>query len=242
MSKITCNVIRDIMPLYVDDVLSYDSRKIFEEHIQTCKECREYHDLMKSVAEEEPQETYEEVGKAREADKRLSEGLRRKLNVRRVITIAVTACVAAAVFAAAFYFIAINESYMTYEESGIYVEGDTIKTSSGYYCSYGFDSPDPDIEFVYLTTTVYQSHRTEAKPIEIYHMNDDESGDNYKKVYYLTEEYAKKLSDDSRRKNVFWNEGEPADSEEEGAANYRKANLEKIAELEKNSTLIWEAE
>ena len=32
--KITCNIIQDMLPLYVDDVLSVDSRKMVEEHLK----------------------------------------------------------------------------------------------------------------------------------------------------------------------------------------------------------------
>ena len=46
MEKITCNVVRDLLPLYVDDVLSDDSRKLVEEHMRTCNKCRSYYDEM----------------------------------------------------------------------------------------------------------------------------------------------------------------------------------------------------
>ena len=39
--KITCNIIQDMLPLYVDDVLSEDSRKMVEEHLKDCEACRE---------------------------------------------------------------------------------------------------------------------------------------------------------------------------------------------------------
>lgn len=34
-----CNVIKDLLPLYADEVCSEDSREMVEEHISTCKEC-----------------------------------------------------------------------------------------------------------------------------------------------------------------------------------------------------------
>ena len=36
-----CNVIRDLLPLYVDEVCSEDSREMVEEHISTCQECKQ---------------------------------------------------------------------------------------------------------------------------------------------------------------------------------------------------------
>jgi hypothetical protein len=36
-----CNVIRDLLPLYADEVCSEDSREMVEEHILTCQECKQ---------------------------------------------------------------------------------------------------------------------------------------------------------------------------------------------------------
>lgn len=49
--KITCNVIKDLLPLYVDYMLSDDSRTIVEEHINYCQECRNYLNEMRSFIE-----------------------------------------------------------------------------------------------------------------------------------------------------------------------------------------------
>lgn len=38
--KVTCDVIRDLLPLYLDGVCSEDSRQLVEEHLQTCESCR----------------------------------------------------------------------------------------------------------------------------------------------------------------------------------------------------------
>ncbi len=47
MQKVTCDVIKDLMPLYVDDVLSNDSKKLVEEHIAECDKCRELYKKIK---------------------------------------------------------------------------------------------------------------------------------------------------------------------------------------------------
>ena len=33
MEKINCNVIQDILPLYIDDVVSDDTKELVEEHL-----------------------------------------------------------------------------------------------------------------------------------------------------------------------------------------------------------------
>lgn len=36
-----CNVIRDLLPLYADEVCSEDSKEMIEEHLSTCQECKQ---------------------------------------------------------------------------------------------------------------------------------------------------------------------------------------------------------
>ena len=38
-----CDVIKDLMPLYKEGLLSDNSKKIIEEHIRTCKDCADYY-------------------------------------------------------------------------------------------------------------------------------------------------------------------------------------------------------
>ena len=44
--KITCNIIEDLLPLYVDDMVSEDSRQLVEEHLKTCPACRKMQEEM----------------------------------------------------------------------------------------------------------------------------------------------------------------------------------------------------
>ncbi|QUH18492.1 zf-HC2 domain-containing protein [Alkaliphilus sp. B6464] len=46
--KATCNVIKDILPLYVENLASYDSCTVVEEHLISCNECKKELDAMKS--------------------------------------------------------------------------------------------------------------------------------------------------------------------------------------------------
>lgn len=44
---ISCNVIKDLLPLYIDDVCSEDSRQMVEKHLRECRDCRREAELMK---------------------------------------------------------------------------------------------------------------------------------------------------------------------------------------------------
>lgn len=46
MSKISCDVIRDLLPLYKDHVCSEKSMDLVEEHLPECEDCRKYLEAM----------------------------------------------------------------------------------------------------------------------------------------------------------------------------------------------------
>ena len=39
--KNECNIVRDILPLYVEDMVSEETEKFVKEHLAECKNCRE---------------------------------------------------------------------------------------------------------------------------------------------------------------------------------------------------------
>ena len=39
--NLTCNIVEDLLPLYIDEVCSEESRKAVQEHLCHCKKCRE---------------------------------------------------------------------------------------------------------------------------------------------------------------------------------------------------------
>ncbi|MBQ3424661.1 MAG: zf-HC2 domain-containing protein [Clostridia bacterium] len=47
--KAECEVIRDLLPLYVDDICSDTSRKLVEEHLEVCPECSEMREKLRST-------------------------------------------------------------------------------------------------------------------------------------------------------------------------------------------------
>ena len=46
--KYQCEVIKDLLTLYVDDLSSKESKKIIEEHLEICDSCKQYYSAMKS--------------------------------------------------------------------------------------------------------------------------------------------------------------------------------------------------
>jgi len=50
INKQNCNIIRDLLPSYLDDICTSDTRKAVEEHLSECKSCRELAALMRETA------------------------------------------------------------------------------------------------------------------------------------------------------------------------------------------------
>ncbi len=48
MSKFSCDTVRDMLPLYVDNIVSDDTRAIVEEHLASCDACRKAYETMKN--------------------------------------------------------------------------------------------------------------------------------------------------------------------------------------------------
>ena len=83
MAKIPCEIIRDLLPLYQDDICSEKSRNAIEEHIKECESCRTY---LKKMDCEIPIEADETGGMDEEwkVFREFSEKVSKRLN-RRIV-------------------------------------------------------------------------------------------------------------------------------------------------------------
>ena len=52
-----CNIIRDLLPLYAENMVSDDTKVFVEEHLKNCSECRAEHEQMK-----EPEKKIRAIG------------------------------------------------------------------------------------------------------------------------------------------------------------------------------------
>lgn len=60
-----CEIIRDLIPLYLDKVCSEDSRKLVEEHLEECSECRKYMKELETELEAVKQKKEEDLDEKR---------------------------------------------------------------------------------------------------------------------------------------------------------------------------------
>ncbi len=99
---VTCGVVRDLLPLYVDDVVGAETKAMVETHLQTCPGCQGYLDGMRSVVQ------IPVAPKQRLEDAKVLRALKRFIRNKRLITGLGTA---AAVLAACCLAIGIMNSY-----------------------------------------------------------------------------------------------------------------------------------
>ena len=82
MAKIPCEIIRDLLPLYKDDICSEKSRNAIEEHIKECESCRKYLKKMEGeipIGTDRIESTDEEWKGFREFSEKVSGKLNRRI-------------------------------------------------------------------------------------------------------------------------------------------------------------------
>ena len=84
-NDLTCGVVRDLLPSYVEGLLGEESREAVDRHLEGCPECREREEAMASPAEAE--------GAAKEVDflKRVKKGTAKKVVLAVLCTVVIVA-------------------------------------------------------------------------------------------------------------------------------------------------------
>lgn len=117
MSKQTCNMIHDLLPLYADGVCSEESRKIVNEHLASCSECSDMlHKMNRKVAI------------AAETDISAVKKIKKRVFLGKLI-LAIAAVVLSLITLICGYFFAVTDCSMDYEKynlaENVWVEEDS---------------------------------------------------------------------------------------------------------------------
>lgn len=216
--KITCDVIQDLMPSYVDGILSEDSQALVKEHMEACKECRKMLEIMKEEQGKEQARIKSSVastagygaGRTENTESNANAGsvaalkkIRKKLLVRRVLTAAVAVVLTLIVAAAGYNHWYFNEKYMTLEDSGMYVKDNCLYSSNNLINRMKVQyTEDGKTEFVYAIDAPYAGTlelkgndmllQDFSKKTEELSPEDDSTPETVKEVYYMSEEAQKK--------------------------------------------------
>lgn len=228
--KITCSVIQDLLPLYVDEALSDDSRRLTEEHLEGCEECRK---LLKELRQE-PQYFSRANGKEEEnGEKAALQRIRKKIRKKRILSVIAAAILVFLGVQGANYVYYSWESYIPFEESGLEMrDGKLYATKTVTARLRTRVSPDQKAAFYYMTETPYAKKEYPRESCEqlLWDFSaTQEEPENWdgntglygiEKVYYLPEEY--------------WDDSFDYEDLAVGA--------QQTEEVESHSLLLWELE
>jgi len=206
--RITCDVIQDLMPSYVDGILSEDSQALVKEHMEACKECRKMLEIMKEEQGKEQAQMISSVAsgaqrRAGEAENTGSAAALKKLIIRRVLTAAVAVILTLIAAAAGYDHWYFNEKYMTLENSGMYVKNNSLYSSNNLINRMKVQyTEDGKTEFVYAIDAPYAGTlelkgddmllQDFSKKTEEVSPEDDSTPETVTEVYYMSEEARKK--------------------------------------------------
>lgn len=122
MEKINCNVIQDILPLYIDDVVSDDTKELVEEHLQNCEICQRVYHETKADLENDMKISAQTKESSNEANDLKS--FRKFLKKRKIKTILLSIAATIVCFLAVFTFMNKHVTYINYKDAGITIVED----------------------------------------------------------------------------------------------------------------------
>ncbi len=197
--KYPCNVIRDLLPLYLDEVCSIESRKMIEEHLKECLDCKAYMDAM---SEEEPKaDAYRQIDPAEECQKASSFRAVQKRILRKQILTAVVAILMIVGISAAVIGVLKNTQRIVEYKNNLSVSmvdgslmgrlyGSSYTNLKIKNISVGDDESSPTYIFYRISDTVWDDISTGKHMMTEYVICPKEkNADRIDRVYYYTGEF-----------------------------------------------------
>lgn len=159
MKEIKCTIIQDVLPLYVDEVVSQDTKEMVDEHLQYCEKCQKEYDAMK-------QELYIPAENKAFQFKEISNKWRKKKVIISITSVFITAIILLGAYLSVFYY----ETVIPYSEDLIKIERQNDnqlvshyygKGRAGVYGTFpmGFeiDGEKKIVSVIYYTKTIADS-------------------------------------------------------------------------------------
>jgi hypothetical protein len=163
--KISCEIVRDLLPVYQDDICSVQSRIAVDEHLLECEDCKSYLASMNNDFIQNDFEVIVEKAKY-ETLKEIKKKLLRK-NVK--ITIVSILCTITTLLGL-FFFIFYYQMPISYEDGLLSVDKtydevvDIVFNGDDYYSSYGLtktiekDGKVQNVAYIYYTDSIWTKY------------------------------------------------------------------------------------
>lgn len=158
MKKITCEIIKDILPLYVDDVVSSDTRTMVEEHLAECESCKKEAEVMSKSIKIPLHKTVEKE------QAEVLHNLKKTFKNKKIRISIISVLATAGVFAGAYSALVLPKIYIPYEEKDFSVEvvdGNVYANYKGaieYDGSAAFTSTEDKKTVFYLYTNPWNTY------------------------------------------------------------------------------------
>lgn len=183
MKEINCTIIQDLLPLYVDGVVSPDTQELVEEHLEHCEECKKEVKFMKK-----------DLSLPIEKKVPLFKDLKKKWRNKKLMISGASILLTSLILFGAFYYVYHFDSVVPYSESLVQIEtqdnGALIAHYYGkdYYSvaatdpvSVEIDGQQKRIIFLHYTETIAESHSKKL-------FQDDETQDEGDVIFPLNQE------------------------------------------------------
>lgn len=231
--KISCEIVKDLLPLYHDDVCSKESCSAVEEHLQECTACKKYLDSMNGDFNPKHIEKTAEQAKCDTL-----KGIKKKLFRKKVLISLVSVLCAIAVCLGGFSLIFHYQMPISYKDKLLSVDMaydgviDIIFNGDDYYRSYGLtkrikkDGKEQNAAYIYYTDSIWTKYFSKPRNHDKYQFSIGNS---------IMVDYAKNgesIQSDKDITAVYYLTG-----------NYRtlaQMSPEKFAEATQKAILLWE--
>ena len=241
--KMSCNIIEDLLPLYVDDMVSEDSRKLVEEHLKECPSCRKMQEEMIKENRLSAAGNRSNSAKTNKTEAEPLKKIRRRIRKKRIASVVLAVVLVVAAGGIGHYWYYDKETYISWDDANISVkDGKVYSTVNPLGRMKSILSVDQKNMFYMLSETMwtrkqYPSDSGKENELlslkqfqEAYDRNADAVTDEtmlpsgIENVYYVDPENVKEAFQ-------LWNyENEPEKAQQ------------KAEELAAKSHLIWSAE
>ena len=159
--KIPCEIVKDLLPIYKDDVCSIQSRKAVDEHLQKCEDCKSYLACMNDdfiendfleIAEKAKYATFKEIKK--------------KLLRKNVMITVISILFTIGLFSIIFNYqipISYDDGMLSVEQADdevidIFFNGDDYYTSYGLTKTIEKDGKVQNVAYIYYTDSIWTKY------------------------------------------------------------------------------------